>query len=961
MDVRCTRCGTEYEFDDALISERGTSVRCTQCGFQFKVFPPQLVTVGPDEWIVLTSLGQRVVYRSLRELQNGIAKSEVAREDLLARGSKPPRPLGSIAELDPLFTIKAAPERKPSTLTGVAPPPPRAGAPAAVEPPGRPPHDTFSGVAPPANSPPIHASPTQDPQAPLVVQPGAPVRGGGTRTVLGIGSSNAQFSATSSPMRIPEAAIPSTSAPPETRSFDALAQAATPENPDDATGPGPRAVPAISNETALVNSEPPTNRPPASTEANSQARELSQAVSPADGVLRAGAKPPLDHTLDETTVAIVSTSETASSVPVVPGSSAADPPRPRSGVEPSSGDPARLPVQDAAKSKALLGRVQLERKQIPVAATVSDPPTERWAGQSPAQHREPSQHADTGGEQTSPDSGDDDLQSTTLAEEPQLAAKLPPVASLPATTRSREAKAVEAPEVSVASTARPQTESVPEANQGDDATTLPPARPHPKTSRASASTAVSSKTLVSGQSAAVGARNTSPHTASAGSSRMPWGRIGGTLALLGLGLFAGMKIVGSQLQKPVTPVAPVEPQASASARQIEADWVSALEQQLMIGDVSTAEQLLAAVDERERDKITFRSLQARTHALAADMVWWKIQLIGRAAGDVYARSKQQLAALSEQLNQDFGAVGTESEWSEQVLAAWLDARRTQGEKGDPTNATLLERLKNPSTPALKYTQLVSEWVRHGVPEDKTIEGLRQIRPKGLDLGPHAVARVVALTQLNRFDEANRELKGLASQSRAHPLYEEMLAYVRTAEQAQVEAPADVARDAGVLADSNEAPEIDPDLAEADFRVRLTRAIECLSRNELTKAQRLLRSVLAQRPNDTEAITAMGDVSRRRGSMTQARSLYDKALSLNGNYLPALSGAADVRWRSGDRAGAAAFYRRITERVGEGPGYGQVAAARLKEIEAAPKATPEPEPAAAASVAREPKAKPKDPK
>src|SRR5512147_2507626 len=111
MDVRCTRCGTEYEFDDALISERGTSVRCTQCGFQFKVFPQQAAGVGPDEWVVLTSHGRRVEYRTLRELQNGIAKTEVAREDLLARGSKPPRPLGSIAELDPLFTTRAAPER----------------------------------------------------------------------------------------------------------------------------------------------------------------------------------------------------------------------------------------------------------------------------------------------------------------------------------------------------------------------------------------------------------------------------------------------------------------------------------------------------------------------------------------------------------------------------------------------------------------------------------------------------------------------------------------------------------------------------------------------------------------------------------------------------------------------------------------------------------------------------------
>ena len=37
MDVQCERCKTEYEFDDALVSGRGTTVRCTNCGHQFKV------------------------------------------------------------------------------------------------------------------------------------------------------------------------------------------------------------------------------------------------------------------------------------------------------------------------------------------------------------------------------------------------------------------------------------------------------------------------------------------------------------------------------------------------------------------------------------------------------------------------------------------------------------------------------------------------------------------------------------------------------------------------------------------------------------------------------------------------------------------------------------------------------------------------------------------------------------
>jgi predicted Zn finger-like uncharacterized protein len=128
MDVRCNRCGTEYEFDDALISERGTTVKCTNCGLQFKVYPSHH-SGGPERWVVRTAQGRELVFNSLRELQRGIADRKVGPSDLLSRGQKPPRPLSSIAELEPFFQSSlgkaaavAAAERVPRTLHGVAPP-----------------------------------------------------------------------------------------------------------------------------------------------------------------------------------------------------------------------------------------------------------------------------------------------------------------------------------------------------------------------------------------------------------------------------------------------------------------------------------------------------------------------------------------------------------------------------------------------------------------------------------------------------------------------------------------------------------------------------------------------------------------------------------------------------------------------------------------------------------------------
>ncbi len=127
MDVRCPRCATDYEFDDALISERGTTVKCTNCGHQFKIFP-QSGTGAPERWLVSTRTGEELVFTSLKELQKGITAGKVTLDDLLSRGNLPPKPLRSIAELEGFFRVKAVASKSDSkissTLYGVAPPNP---------------------------------------------------------------------------------------------------------------------------------------------------------------------------------------------------------------------------------------------------------------------------------------------------------------------------------------------------------------------------------------------------------------------------------------------------------------------------------------------------------------------------------------------------------------------------------------------------------------------------------------------------------------------------------------------------------------------------------------------------------------------------------------------------------------------------------------------------------------------
>lgn len=113
MEVLCERCQTEYDFDDALVSERGTTVKCTNCGHQFRIYRPKTLSSPPERWEVRTADGRDLVFTSLRDLQRGITRGQVGRADVLTRGGLPSRALSEIAELEPFFPENGVP-RLPS-------------------------------------------------------------------------------------------------------------------------------------------------------------------------------------------------------------------------------------------------------------------------------------------------------------------------------------------------------------------------------------------------------------------------------------------------------------------------------------------------------------------------------------------------------------------------------------------------------------------------------------------------------------------------------------------------------------------------------------------------------------------------------------------------------------------------------------------------------------------------------
>jgi len=162
MDVRCEKCQTEYELDEARLKPSGVTVKCTNCGHMFKirkrsntnvgapVVPPQpersrpvsskqpLARAGsldddptlqtdaaPDrQWLIRLETGEQKSCRELAMLQQWIVAGVVTRNSLISRSGKTWKSLGDISELRQYFLIadeaKATREQKPTKPPPVA-------------------------------------------------------------------------------------------------------------------------------------------------------------------------------------------------------------------------------------------------------------------------------------------------------------------------------------------------------------------------------------------------------------------------------------------------------------------------------------------------------------------------------------------------------------------------------------------------------------------------------------------------------------------------------------------------------------------------------------------------------------------------------------------------------------------------------------------------------------------------
>ncbi|MEJ7602267.1 MAG: zinc-ribbon domain-containing protein [Kofleriaceae bacterium] len=142
MDVRCEKCQTEYELDEARLKPGGVTVKCTNCGHMFKIRKRTVTSTGAAsverprttgshqtvrnradsvlddsrgdfegpttvdrQWLIRLENGEQKSCRELATLQQWIVACVVSRESLISRTGKTWKRLGDIAELAQYFDI----------------------------------------------------------------------------------------------------------------------------------------------------------------------------------------------------------------------------------------------------------------------------------------------------------------------------------------------------------------------------------------------------------------------------------------------------------------------------------------------------------------------------------------------------------------------------------------------------------------------------------------------------------------------------------------------------------------------------------------------------------------------------------------------------------------------------------------------------------------------------------------
>ena len=135
MKVTCEKCGTEYNFDDAKVTEEGVKVKCTRCEHVFRVRKRAFTITEPASgvggdpgkeesspgislpgtepsarrWTIRKYDGSQVEFNEMTTLQRWIVERKVSREDEISHNGVKWKRLGTIPELSAFFDVVGGP------------------------------------------------------------------------------------------------------------------------------------------------------------------------------------------------------------------------------------------------------------------------------------------------------------------------------------------------------------------------------------------------------------------------------------------------------------------------------------------------------------------------------------------------------------------------------------------------------------------------------------------------------------------------------------------------------------------------------------------------------------------------------------------------------------------------------------------------------------------------------------
>jgi tetratricopeptide (TPR) repeat protein len=404
-----------------------------------------------------------------------------------------------------------------------------------------------------------------------------------------------------------------------------------------------------------------------------------------------------------------------------------------------------------------------------------------------------------------------------------------------------------------------------------------------------------------------------PDTSYAGPRRR---RVGGWI--VALVLLGGVGILGFIVAKPYLTGAAKPVASSVPLDEKTQQYLTDGEKALADGNLDTAKENFDKASARaEKDARVLLDV-ARLAAARADVPWLRSRILPADATDDARATKAALEDLSAAARRAADEALAVAPDEPAALRAKIDASRIGGER-DTARKLVAKVIAQAQQPETAYVLAALDLAEPEPLWSTVIERLRLAAQGEGNAGRARAALVYALARSGDKAGAKAELEKLAALTRPHPLVGPLRSFV---DKSVAKAIPDAGADGAVPTIAvSQLPNAPPGMAGVGEQpIVLTGSIgqgmQALAHGDKDKARQIFEGLVARNPNDSEALTGLGDVARASGDTNGAIGYYKRALSVNPSYLHALLALADTYYATGNRGEAIRLYHDVMDRFPE---------------------------------------------